>query len=54
VLGPEGGVSYFEGERWKSLPILQDVVVNAILFKTDGDVWFGTWGQGVLRYVLPE
>jgi Tol biopolymer transport system component/ligand-binding sensor domain-containing protein len=48
--GTTNGVRIYEGARWRGFAEMEDIWVRSLFEASDGAFWFGTSGDGVVRY----
>jgi ligand-binding sensor domain-containing protein len=49
IVGTQNGLNLFDGETWFYFPLFEDIEVNALVEATNGDIWVGTSGYGVIQ-----
>jgi ligand-binding sensor domain-containing protein len=50
LLGTNRGICKYDGNKFKPFPIPDTLGITCMLEDKDGNLWFGTWTNGIYRY----
>jgi ligand-binding sensor domain-containing protein len=50
LLGTNSGICIYDGKKFKTYPVPDTLSITCMLEDKDGNLWFGTWNNGIYRY----
>lgn len=50
LLGTNKGICKYDGKKFTTYPVPETLIITCMLEDKDGNLWFGTWRNGIYRY----